>query len=156
MKVFISHKQEDSVIATQLKSELERLNIPVYLDVLDNDIVKKGKELTDHIKAQLNKCSDIIVVMSERTCKSWWVPFEIGMSAQKDMPTVTFLSTNVSLPSYLEYWPRLKSVGDISKYVSTRMKYNRRPIFESQYYTHSDSLGFSTAEFYAELKKELS
>lgn len=28
--------------------------------------------------------------MSERTYTSWWVPFEIGLSAQKDMPMVTF------------------------------------------------------------------
>lgn len=43
MKVFISYKQEDSYIAAQLKSELDRLNIPSYLDVLDNNIVKKEK-----------------------------------------------------------------------------------------------------------------
>lgn len=45
-------------------------------------MVNDGKALTEHIKENLNSCTDVIVVMSELTKKSWWVPFEIGMSAQ--------------------------------------------------------------------------
>ncbi len=154
MKVFISHKKEDSEIALRVKKELERLDVPAYLDVLDESITKKGKDLTDHIKKQLNSCTDIIVLMSASTYRSWWVPFEIGMSAQKNMPTVTFLNHYIELPDYLQYWPRLRSISDISKYVATRKKYTRQPILESQqYYTRTDSI--SIPDFYEALKKEL-
>ena len=120
VKIFISHKQEDSDTANRLASELRSLGIPYYLDILDSTVTTSGKALTEHIKSNLNDCTDIIVIMSEATRFSQWVPFEVGMSAQNDMPTATFLKSNVSLPEFLEYWPRLKYPSDIAKYVSTR------------------------------------
>ena len=62
------------------------VGIPYYLDILDSKVTDSGKELTEHIKKNLNDCTDIIVVISEATRYSQWVPFEVGMSAQKDMP----------------------------------------------------------------------
>ena len=110
MKVFISHKDADSLQALLIKRAFENEGISAYLDVLDSSINGGGKALTEHIKDQLNQCTDIIVLMSEATKYSWWVPFEIGMSAQIDMPTATYLKDNVVLPSYLSYWPRLKTI----------------------------------------------
>ena len=47
--------------------------------MLDSGIVCNGKALTEHIKYNLNNCTDIIVVMSENTRYSQWVPFEVGI-----------------------------------------------------------------------------
>lgn len=96
------------------------MEIPYYLDLLDFTVTRNGKELTDHIKRNLNNCTDIIVIMSDATRYSQWVPFEVGMSAQNDMPTATFLQENVSLPEFLDYWPRLKQPSDIRKYIAVR------------------------------------
>ena len=115
MKVFISHKDADSLQALLLKRAFENEGVSAYLDVLDSSINGGGKTLTEHIKGQLNQCTDIIVLMSEATKYSWWVPFEIGMSAQIDMPTASYLKENVVLPSYLSYWPRLKTINDVLK-----------------------------------------
>lgn len=120
MKIFISHKQEDSDTANRLAGELRLLGIPYYLDILDSTVTTSGRALTEHIKRNLNDCTDIIVIMSEATRLSQWVPFEVGMSAQNDMPTATFLKSSVSLPEFLEYWPRLKYTSDIATYVSAR------------------------------------
>lgn len=38
MKVFISHKQEDSLYAKLVKRQLDLLNVDSYLDVLDTSI----------------------------------------------------------------------------------------------------------------------
>ena len=67
MKVFISHKKEDSLYAQFVKRQLDLLKVDSYLDVLDTSINGGGEALTDHIKDQLNSCTDIIVVMSEAT-----------------------------------------------------------------------------------------
>lgn len=135
MKIFISHKQEDSFTANQIADELNLCNVACYLDVLDESITQNGKDLTDHIRESLNKCSDIIVVMSSITRLSQWVPFEVGMAAQIDMPTATFLKEDVILPDFLRYWPRLKKVSDIRKYVSVSNEVDQeyqkfRPIYE--------------------------
>lgn len=58
--------------------------------------------------------------MSEITRYSQWVPFEVGMAAQVDLPTAKFLKDSVLLPDFLQYWPRLKRTYDIRKYVSVR------------------------------------
>ena len=127
MKVFISHKDADSLQALLLKRAFEDEGVSAYLDVLDSSINGGGKTLTEHIKNQLNQCTDIIVLMTEATKHSWWVPFEIGMSAQIDMPTASYLKENVVLPSFLSYWPRLKTINDVSTYVSVRKKTERKP-----------------------------
>lgn len=46
MKIFISHKQEDSDTANRLASELRSLGIPYYLDILDSTVTTSGKALT--------------------------------------------------------------------------------------------------------------
>ena len=108
MKIFISHKQEDALTANQIASELRAIHVDYYLDLLDSSVTQSGRELTNHIRNNLNNCTDIIVVMSEITRYSQWVPFEVGMAAQIDMPTATFLKDYVSLPDFLQYCLRLK------------------------------------------------
>ena len=152
MKVFISHKKEDSVQALLMKMAFERNSVEAYLDVLDNSINLGGKELTEHIKNQLNSCTDIIVIMSNKTKDSWWVPFEIGMSAQVDMPTATFLSGDVLLPSYLSYWPRLKTTEDVKKYVSVRKRVSAEIMSR---YGMSSRKKEEVHLFYETLKREL-
>lgn len=156
MKIFISHKQEDSLYAQFVKRQLDLLKVDSYLDVLDTSISGGGELLTDHIKNQLNSCTDIIVVMSEATKYSWWVPFEIGMAAQTDMPTATYLTSDVSLPSYLAYWPRLKSISDVATYVSVRKEVADRIQKRYPYsYLQSACRPIETAAFYDEIKRKL-
>lgn len=155
MKIFISHKQEDASIALLIENEFKAQQVDTYLDVLDSSISGGGKTLTEHIKSKLNSCTDIIVVMSESTKLSWWVPFEIGMSAQVDMPTSTFLKTDITLPSYLSYWPRLRTTSEIKKYVDVRRRVEKKmkPLYEN--FSFASRRKAETPEFYAELKREL-
>lgn len=155
MKVFISHKNEDAVQALALQTAFARNGVATYLDVLDSSINGGGRSLTDHIKANLNACTDIIVVMSEDTKRSWWVPFEIGMSAQVDMPTASFLKADVDLPSFLSYWPRLKTVADVDKYVAVRKRVEQQIQQRYGHFELSSRRAIETPEFYAELKNEL-
>ncbi len=155
MKVFISHKREDSVVANRIAAELRAINVPYYLDLLDSSITRSGKDLTDHIKQRLNDCTDILVIISEATRYSQWVPFEVGMSAQIDMPTVSYLQENVSLPEFLEYWPRLKNPSDIAKYVAVRNDVSRE--FMTLYHMDStEKRRRETERFYTVLKERLS
>lgn len=155
IKIFISHKQEDSYTANKIANELKAMNIPYYLDVLDFSTTGSGKELTDHIKRNLNDCTDIIVVMSERTRYSQWVPFEVGMSAQNDMPTATFLQENVALPDFLIYWPRLKQPSDIRKYISARKAVQQEYTSNKYLFETAETRRSQTARFYDVLKRML-
>lgn len=155
VKVFISHKNEDSVQAVALQAAFAKNGVSSYLDVLDSSITNGGRELTDHIKESLNSCSDIIVVISETTKLSWWVPFEIGMSAQVDMPTASFLKSDVVLPSYLSYWPRLKTISDVDKYVDVRKRTEQLINEQYRFYDFASRRTAETKAFYEALKREL-
>ena len=155
MKIFISHKQEDAFVANQMAKELAALGVGYYLDVLDESVTGSGKALTEHIRGKLNQCTDIIVIMSSVTRYSQWVPFEVGMAAQMDMPTATFLKEDVTLPDFLQYWPRLKKASDIMKYVTARNEVEQeykgyRSLYESASYQKS-----KTERFYDVLKRRL-
>ena len=74
MKIFISHKLQDSATANLIAKELKEIKVDCYLDVLDNSITENGKELTNHIRANLNKCrSEERRVGKE--CRSRWSPY---------------------------------------------------------------------------------
>jgi hypothetical protein len=155
MKVFISHKKEDELEALRINIMLKSLNVDSYLDLLDPSITGDGKALTDHIKNQLNDCTDIIVVMSEATRFSQWVPFEVGMSAQIDMPTANYLKEGVDLPSFLSYWPRLKTTKDVETYIQVRRKVENemKSIYEDRQFNTRQKI--ETEKFYAQLKFKL-
>ena len=158
MNIFISHKLEDSDTAKAIAAVLRRIEVDYYLDVLDDFTIKDGESLTNHIRNELNECTDLIVVMSSITKFSQWVPFEIGMAAQAYMPTASYLSENIALPEFLEFWPRLKTPSDILHYVNVkRMTFRksideRGPILESQkIFNRKNDLN----RFYSELKRTL-
>ena len=156
MKFFISHKQQDALIAERIALWLKTAGVEYYLDLLDPSISGNGEELTKHLKDALKKCTDIIVVISEKTRYSWWVPFEVGMAARTDMPTVTFLQEEVDLPGFLEYWPRLKKLDDLDAYLRVRRKTHEQMIqLYGSYAVASSYQAMETRIFYANLKKEL-
>lgn len=159
MKIFISHKKEDEYTAFGIQQVLENMGIEAYLDILDDTISDNGEKLTKHIRKKLRECSDVIVVLSDNTKRSWWVPFEIGMATEKDMPIANYLTSYEKLPEYLEYWPRLKNQQDVKKYVEVRNKVARQVVLEKQlnhsYYDRADSNISETQKFYEELKKSL-
>ena len=159
MKIFISHKKEDEYTAFGIQQVLENMGIEAYLDILDDTISDNVEKLTKHIRKKLRECSDVIVVLSDNTKRSWWVPFEIGMATEKDMPIANYLTSYEKLPEYLEYWPRLKNQQDVKKYVEVRNKVARQVVLEKQlnhsYYDRADSNISETQKFYEELKKSL-
>lgn len=156
MKVFISHKNCDSAIAEYIAHFLAQCNVDCYLDLLDDITISGGRELTEHIRHELGDCTDIMVVLTENTILSWWVPFEIGIATEKGLPTVTYMpsfanvKTKIELPAYLSYWPCLRKTKDLAEYVLLRgnlgcAKYGS--VFKR---------GETLDRFYADLKKRIS
>lgn len=156
MKFFISHKQQDAIIAKKIALLLQLKGIDCYLDLLDPTISGDGEKLTEHIKDALKSCTDIIVVVSEKTRLSQWVFFEVGMAARTDMPTVTFLQEEVELPEFLSYWPRLKKLNDLDVYLKIRKSTHAQMVLKyGSHVVASSYQEMETRTFYANLKKEL-
>jgi hypothetical protein len=118
IKVFISHQQSDSARATLIAKRLRSLHqIESYLDVIDPAIAKSGEALTEYVRLQLGRCTQLLAVVSAATKASWWVPWEIGVATEKDFPLATF-GGDTTLPEYLHKWPVLKSDRDLDSYAA--------------------------------------
>ncbi len=159
MKIFISHKKEDESTALMVADTLKTEGVDAYLDLLDNIVIEDGEKLTMHIRERIRECSDVIVILSCNTNKSWWVPFEIGMATEKDLPIANYLIGEETLPDYLTYWPRLRNKEDLKKYVEVRIRVSEQIILEKSlkhgYYQKVEGGLSETQRFYKEVKKHL-
>ena len=119
MPVFISHRSADDVIAKNVAYRLKNIHgITCYLDDIDDRLRKVSpQELTKILVDMVNKCTNLLAVVTENTTGSWWVPYEIGVA--KQAPRVITSMTNLrdaALPEYLMEWPRLRGESAVDTY----------------------------------------
>jgi hypothetical protein len=110
IKVFISHKNTDTDLATRVANRVRFNDLEVYLDKVDDALLKDGPDLADHLL---------------QTKDSWWVPWEIGVGSEKGFRMASYSEAFVRLPSYLEKWPDLHSDRDIDLYCEYSKKNER-------------------------------
>lgn len=81
--VFLSYKSEDRVACREIAEYFKNANIDYYLDEIDDDlqiavIAENPEQITEHIKTGIRSSTHMLVVISEKTFKSPWIPFEVG------------------------------------------------------------------------------
>ncbi len=118
VKVFISHKKEDTEQAAAVAAYLKSNGLFVYLDVIDSQLGKTGPDLADYIRGQLDQCTQLLAVISPRTQASWWVPWEIGVATEKERFLASFVSGGATVPEFLVKWPYLRTQADLDKYIA--------------------------------------
>jgi hypothetical protein len=156
VKVFISHQQADSSLAVQLSRRLtSRHGIDSYIDVIDRNVPGRGEDLAEHVKAEIDKCTQLLAVVSEMTKTSWWVPWEIGIATEKDYPLATYAGGAATLPDYLLKWPYLRSESDLDQYAIASKAANEVFAVEKRAHAVGTARGRSTAAFYRILRASL-
>lgn len=81
--VFLSHKKEDKSECRKIAEYLKNAEIDYYLDELDEELqvasnAQNPEKITERIKKGIRESTHMLVVVSEKTYKSQWVPFEVG------------------------------------------------------------------------------
>ena len=81
--VFLSHKKEDKAECRKIAEYFKNAEIDYYLDELDVALQQAASsgdpiKITENIKKGIRESSHMLVVVSEKTYKSHWVPFEVG------------------------------------------------------------------------------
>lgn len=123
IKIFISHKQEDSRKAEHVAKYIEaEYGFHTYVDTLDEGI-KTSTNITDRIVGKLRDATHLLVIFSEKTKGSMWVPFELGVSYEREQGIGVLLwaetlSNLRELPEYLDEFPKLK----VTKYSELVLK----------------------------------
>ena len=156
MKIFISHQQADSQLALRISSRLKMNHqIDSYLDVIDSRLSSDGPVLADHIRIQMEKCTQLLAVVSKETQKSWWVPWEIGVATEKDYPLATYTLDPPELPSYLRKWPFLRNDNELDIYARVSKSAETRLLLERVSKTMASARSTSTRQFYTDIRASL-
>lgn len=122
--VFISHKSSDIDAAQQVAEYIMGNGIDVYLDKLDAGLQKATREndaqgIVNSINRALMCSTDILVLVSNQTQASWWVPYEVGYAKKGNKEIASALLTgNVNgFPDYLKIERMIKGASDFKNYV---------------------------------------
>ncbi|WID99681.1 toll/interleukin-1 receptor domain-containing protein (plasmid) [Bosea vestrisii] len=154
-RVFVSHKKEDSQIASGIAAYLKAGGLNVYIDTIDTQLSGSGPDLADYIRAQLEKCTQLLAVISPETQASWWVPWEIGVATEKERFLASFVANQAKVPEYLEKWPYLRNSADLDVYIreSKRAQTLVEERVRGGYRTTAQATGFRS--FHTSLKSAL-
>ncbi|TIP72036.1 MAG: TIR domain-containing protein [Mesorhizobium sp.] len=156
MKIFISHQQTDTALATWIAKRLWIYHtIDSYLDVVDPESSKKGDQLGEHLQDELDKCDQLLAVVSQATKGSWWVPWEIGVATEKDYPIATYASDETSLPEYLKRWPYLRSQQELDIYARIAKTAHETYVNNKRYMTEDVARKSGRRLFYRQLRQLL-
>ena len=156
MKIFISHKRNDSSAAEAVARRLRTVHtIDSYLDLIDSHLAKPGEDLGDYLRKELGKCSHLLAVVSTATKESWWVPWEICIATEKDYPLATYVQGPCSLPDYLKKWPYLLSDLDLDKYAKAARVSSQKLEEVKAYRSLEAARRDSTTLFYRNLRAAL-
>lgn len=156
IKVFLSHKNEDMEVAGAIAFRLRHHHqIDVYLDVIDGNLDKNGPDLADYIRDEMEKCTQLLAVISSKTSESQWVPWEIGVATEKERPLASFINPPAVIPEFLRKWPYLQSLQDVDRYAAVSK--STRILQESTQRRTTASIAKRTAfrEFHTSLKAQL-
>ncbi|MDR2234690.1 MAG: toll/interleukin-1 receptor domain-containing protein [Chryseobacterium sp.] len=136
--IFLSHKREDKPACKKIANYLKDAGIDYYLDEDDKELQlattnNDPEKITSSIKKGIKKSTHMLVVISEKTYKSQWVPFEVGYGhaaildkydtqnnenkIRLGILTLKDLSEK-KLPDYLQVGYLIRGIKSINKYIS--------------------------------------
>ena len=108
--VFLSYQHADQAVALALAVDLDNMNRRVFIDVHDETLLPGQADLDKALVTAINCSNAMIVVVSDATQESWWVPWEIGVSTPSGMPKAMYRPrATCPLPEYLEKLEALES-----------------------------------------------
>ena len=118
-EVFLSYGHADNATAWGLARELDRQGRRVFIDVHDNTLVPGQEDLVDALMTAIDNARTMIIVVSDDTQGSWWVPWEIGVSTPSGKPKAMYKPTaSRPLPAYLQKLKRLRNSTQANSWVT--------------------------------------
>jgi len=113
--VFLSHSSKDKDDLPAVIKFLEQHGVKVYVDKADDDLPKKTTAETGaKIKGRIAECKKFIVLVSENSKESKWIPWELGIGDEKKkinnvalLPISDNSSAGWPEQEYLGLYPRI-------------------------------------------------
>lgn len=119
--VFLSHSIRDEVLVLGLKRELERVNLTVYVDWIEDpnlDREKVSPTTAEKLRERMRSCRSLVYATSRNASSSKWMPWELGYfdghQGQSKVAICPIETGNGSIrgQEYLGIYKRLEPVRD--------------------------------------------
>ena len=151
--VFLSHKKEDKPACRKIAKYLSEAKIDYYLDEEDTILqqavdTSDANKITESIKKGIAESSHMLVIVSEKTYKSQWVPFEVGyghsslVDGTNDKLKLSILTlkdlSKKDLPTFMQVGNILRGTKSLNRYISqVSNKLEKSMIRETRLFSHS-------------------
>lgn len=143
--VFLSHSSKDADKLTSVINFLEQYETNVYIDKEDKDLPRKtSPETAVKLKKNIVQCNKFIVLVSNNSKESKWIPWELGIAdVEKRLANIALLpSTNdFGTPDWLEQ----EYMGLYHRIVYGRHTSYTSPVW--MVYNHSNNTGTELGEW---------
>ncbi len=136
--VFLGHKRDDKDACKKIANYFRDAGIDYYLDIEDNDLQTAASandpiKITESIKKGIRNSTHMLIVVSEQTYKSLWVPFEVGyghasildqdrLNVESNKIKLSVLTlkdiAEESLPDYLQVGYVIKGTQSLNAYIN--------------------------------------
>lgn len=144
-RIFISHQKKDADIAKKIADYLVEAGIDIYFDQYDSSIDRSSPtSVVNAIKKGIESSTHMLVVFSQNTFESMWVPWEIGYAYNSPIVLNVLRLKGVpkdKLPEYLKVVKVIFDIWDLNQMISKITNIdNNRLVFEGRIRNYSDTL----------------
>ena len=120
--VFISYQRRDEAVAVDLAADLDTARLNVYIDVHDDTLSPGDRNLESALLTAIANSDMMVVIVSDNTQSSWWVPWEIGVSTPSNKPKAMYKPRALKpLPDYLAKLKRLENAGEARRWINANI-----------------------------------
>jgi len=155
--VFLSHKKEDKPSCRIIAKYLSDAEIDYFLDEESAELQSavfsgSANKTTENIKKGIAASTHMLVLVSEKTYKSQWVPFEVGYghstiieaASNADNSKLSILTlkdiAEKELPTFMQIGNILRGTKSLNNYISKISdKLEKSMVNETILFSHSTS-----------------
>jgi hypothetical protein len=123
--VFISHQHEDTQACDPIAQYLVELGVDVYFDKYDKALSQltaagNSTKVTQHIQEGIDFSTHMVCVVSTKTVKSYWVPFEVGYGYNRITLGVLTLKgvADEMLPDYMKTTQVIRGTKSLNLFIA--------------------------------------
>ena len=116
--VFLSYQRSDEGPAMALARALHEFGRDVFIDILDDTLIPGDRDLDTALMTAIGNSETMVIIVSDNTQLSWWVPWEIGVLTPSGKPRAMYKpTTSKPLPSFLEKLTRFQNAIEVNQWV---------------------------------------
>jgi len=129
-KLFLSYSPQDKPFARSLELGLQELGFEIWMDIHD---MLPGTAIIDQVHLALRESMAVIVLISEHSLRSQWIPFEMGAATAygKQIIPIHLSPESIAIPPYLSQYVLLdaahvtlreivKKIGEAVEYLPVK------------------------------------